>query len=380
MRFNTRAIHAGNQIDESTGAINMPIILSSTFVQDDIGVTRGWDYSRAGNPTRDSLEMNIAALENAQHGLVFASGLAALQALMHLLKTGDHLICTAGVYGGSWRFLTKVMEQWGLEVSFVDSTNLDRVTEAIRPETRMVFVETPTNPMMKLCDIRGLAGITGAKGLTLVVDNTFLTPYFQNPLDLGADIVLHSCTKYLGGHSDMIMGALATNDATMHEKLAFVQKSAGAVPSPFECYLMLRSVKTLGLRMERHYENAMRVANFLEEHPSVNSVYYPGLSSHPQYDLAMRQMRGFGGMLSFELDNFERARRVALSLRIFKLAESLGGVESLINHPVGMTHASVPRAEREAYGLTDSLLRLSVGVEDVEDLIADLTQAFATLS
>jgi cystathionine gamma-lyase len=380
MRFNTRAIHAGNQIDESTGAINMPIILSSTFVQDDIGVTRGWDYSRAGNPTRDSLEMNIAALENAQHGLVFASGLAALQALMHLLKAGDHLICTAGVYGGSWRFLTKVMEQWGLEVSFVDSTNLDRVTEAIRPETRMVFVETPTNPMMKLCDIRGLAGITGANGLTLVVDNTFLTPYFQNPLDLGADIVLHSCTKYLGGHSDMIMGALATNDATMHEKLAFVQKSAGAVPSPFECYLMLRSVKTLGLRMERHYENAMRVANFLEEHPSVNSVYYPGLSSHPQYDLAMRQMRGFGGMLSFELDNFERARRVALSLRIFKLAESLGGVESLINHPVGMTHASVPRAEREAYGLTDSLLRLSVGVEDVEDLIADLTQAFATLS
>jgi cystathionine gamma-lyase len=272
------------------------------------------------------------------------------------------------------------MEQWGLDVSFVDSTNLDRVTEAIRPETRMVFVETPTNPMMKLCDIRGLAGITGANGLTLVVDNTFLTPYFQNPLDLGADIVLHSCTKYLGGHSDMIMGALATNDATMHEKLAFVQKSAGAVPSPFECYLMLRSVKTLGLRMERHYENAMRVANFLEEHPSVNSVYYPGLSSHPQYDLAMRQMRGFGGMLSFELDNFERARRVALSLRIFKLAESLGGVESLINHPVGMTHASVPRAEREAYGLTDSLLRLSVGVEDVEDLIADLTQAFATLS
>jgi cystathionine gamma-lyase len=380
MRFNTRAIHAGNQIDESTGAINMPIILSSTFVQDDIGVTRGWDYSRAGNPTRDSLEMNIAALENAQHGLVFASGLAALQALMHLLKAGDHLICTAGVYGGSWRFLTKVMEQWGLDVSFVDSTNLDRVTEAIRPETRMVFVETPTNPMMKLCDIRGLAGITGANGLTLVVDNTFLTPYFQNPLDLGADIVLHSCTKYLGGHSDMIMGALATNDATMHEKLAFVQKSAGAVPSPFECYLMLRSVKTLGLRMERHYENAMRVANFLEEHPSVNSVYYPGLSSHPQYDLAMRQMRGFGGMLSFELDNFERARRVALSLRIFKLAESLGGVESLINHPVGMTHASVPRAEREAYGLTDSLLRLSVGVEDVEDLIADLTQAFATLS
>ncbi len=380
MRFNTRAIHAGNQIDESTGAINMPIILSSTFVQDDIGVTRGWDYSRAGNPTRDSLEMNIAALENAQHGLVFASGLAALQALMHLLKAGDHLICTAGVYGGSWRFLTKVMEQWGLDVSFVDSTNLDRVTEAIRPETRMVFVETPTNPMMKLCDIRGLAGITRANGLTLVVDNTFLTPYFQNPLDLGADIVLHSCTKYLGGHSDMIMGALATNDATMHEKLAFVQKSAGAVPSPFECYLMLRSVKTLGLRMERHYENAMRVANFLEEHPSVNSVYYPGLSSHPQYDLAMRQMRGFGGMLSFELDNFERARRVALSLRIFKLAESLGGVESLINHPVGMTHASVPRAEREAYGLTDSLLRLSVGVEDVEDLIADLTQAFATLS
>ncbi len=380
MRFNTRAIHAGNQIDESTGAVNKPIVLSSTFVQDDIGVTRGWDYSRAGNPTRDSLEMNIAALENAQHGLVFASGLAALQALMHLLKAGDHLICTAGVYGGTWRFLTKVMEPWGLKVSFVDSTNLDTVTEALRPETRMVFVETPTNPMMKLCDIRGLAGITETQDLTLVVDNTFLTPYFQNPLDLGADIVLHSCTKYLGGHSDLIMGALATNNASLHEQLAFVQKSAGAVPSPFECYMMLRSVKTLGLRMERHYENALRVAHFLEEHPAVNRVFYPGLSSHPQYELAMRQMRGFGGMLSFELDNFERARRVALSLRIFKLAESLGGVESLINHPVGMTHASVPRAEREAYGLTDSLLRLSVGVEDVEDLIADLTQAFATLS
>lgn len=380
MRFNTRAIHAGNQIDESTGAINQPIILSSTFVQDDIGVTRGWDYSRAGNPTRDALERNLASLESGQYGLTFASGLAALQALMHLLKQGDHLVCTAGVYGGTWRFLTQMMEPWGLKVSFVDSSDLAKVAEAVTRQTRMIIIETPTNPMMRLCDIRGIAAIAGESGSLLVVDNTFLSPYFQNPLTMGADIVLHSCTKYLGGHSDLLMGALITSDAAVREKLAFAQKSAGAVPSPFECFLLLRSVKTLGLRMERHFENALRIANFLEEHDAVRAVHYPGLSSHPQNELATRQMRGFGGMLSIELGSYEQARAFALRLRVFKLAESLGGVESLINHPVGMTHASVPRAEREAYGLTDSLVRLSVGIEDITDLESDLSQALMTIA
>ncbi|MFA7331924.1 MAG: aminotransferase class I/II-fold pyridoxal phosphate-dependent enzyme [Candidatus Delongbacteria bacterium] len=377
MRFNTRAIHAGNQVDPLTGAICQPIFQSSTFVQEDIGVTRGYDYSRAGNPTRSALEANLAALENARHGHAFSSGLAALQGLMHLLRQGDELVCSAGVYGGTWRFLTQVMEPWGLRSRFVDTAELDQVRAALTPATRLLFVETPTNPMMRLSDIRALAALCKERGVLLVVDNTFLSPYFQSPLALGADIVLHSCTKYLGGHSDMIMGVLMHNSDELQTKLAFVQKSAGAVPGPFECFLLLRSTKTLGVRMERHFENALRVAHYLEEHPAVTAVHYPGLPTHPQHDLAQRQMQGYGGMLSFELKNYEAARTVARALKIFSLAESLGGVESLVNHPVGMTHASVPRAQRESYGLTDALLRLSVGIEDVQDLVDDLAQALA---
>ncbi len=379
MRFNTRAIHAGDQVDALTGAICQPIIQSSTFVQEDIGVTRGYDYSRAGNPTRTALEANLASLEGARFGHAFSSGLAALQGLMHLLKQGDHLVCSAGVYGGTWRFLTKVMAPWGLKTDFVDTADVEAVRAAFTPATRMLLVETPTNPMMRLSDIRALADLCQAHGVLLVVDNTFLSPYFQNPLDLGADVVLHSCTKYLGGHSDLIMGALMHSREDLHEALAFVQKSAGAVPGPFECFLLLRSTKTLGVRMERHFENALRVAHFLDESEAVTRVYYPGLESHPQYELAHRQMRGFGGMLSFELKDYQAARTVATHLQVFSLAESLGGVESLINHPAGMTHASVPKAEREAYGLTDALLRLSVGIEDVEDLVEDLALALAKI-
>jgi cystathionine gamma-lyase len=377
MRFNTRAIHAGDQVDAATGAICQPIVQSSTFVQEDIGQTRGYDYTRAGNPTRAALEANLAALEGARFGHAFSSGLAALQGLMHLLRQGDRLVCSSGVYGGTWRFLTKVMGPWGLETDFVDTADLDQVRAALTPATRMLFVETPTNPMMRLSDIQALAGLCREGGALLVVDNTFLSPFFQSPLELGADLVLHSCTKYLGGHSDILMGALMHSREDLHEPLAFVQKSAGAVPGPFDCFLMLRSTKTLGVRMERHFENAMRVANFLEEHPAVAAVHYPGLKSHPQHELGHRQMRGFGGMLSFELRDYEAARAVARSLKIFALAESLGGVESLVNHPAGMTHASVPKAQREAYGLTDALLRLSVGIEDAEDLLEDLEQALA---
>lgn len=377
MRFNTRAIHAGDQIDPSSGAICQPIVQSSTFVQEDIGVTKGYDYSRAGNPTRKALESNLASLEGARHGHAFSSGLAALQGLMFLLKQGDELVCSAGVYGGTWRFLTQVMEPWGLRTRFVDTAELEQVRAAFTPATRLLFVETPTNPMMRLSDIRALATLCRERGVLLVVDNTFLSPFFQSPLALGADIVLHSCTKYLGGHSDLIMGALMHDSDELQQKLAFVQKSAGAVPGPFDCFLLLRSTKTLGVRMERHFENALRVANFLAEHPAVTAVHYPGLATHPQHELAQRQMQGFGGMLSFELRDYEAARTVARALRVFSLAESLGGVESLINHPAGMTHASVPKAQREAYGLTDALLRLSVGIEDCQDLVEDLEQALA---
>lgn len=375
MHFNTRAIHAGDQVDGSTGAICAPVHFSSTYVQEDIGVHKGWEYSRAGNPTRDSLEGNLASLEEARFGHVFSSGLAALQALTSLLKTGDHVVCTDGVYGGTWRFLTKIMEPWGLSTSFVDTSDLATTRAAITPATRLLFVETPTNPMIKLSDIRALSALAKEKGLLFVVDNTFLSPYFQNPLSFGADVVLHSCTKYLGGHSDLLMGALLTSDEAVSERLAFAQKSVGAVPGPLECFLLLRSVKTLGVRMERHQENALRVAHLLEEHPKVTRVHYPGLIDHPGHELGRTQMRGYGGMLSMELASLEAARTVARSLKIFALAESLGGVESLVNHPVGMTHASVPPEVRAKYGLTDGLLRLSVGIEDFADLAGDLRQA-----
>ncbi len=375
MRFNTRAVHAGQSADPATGALCTPIYQTSTFVQDDIGVHKGFDYSRAGNPTREALEKNLAALEDAEYGFAFSSGMAAVQALTVLMKRGDHLVSTAGVYGGTFRFFMEIMSPYGLEFSFVDTSDPALVEAALRPETRMLFIETPTNPMMVLTDIAAMAEIARARELILVVDNTFLSPYFQAPLALGADISLHSCTKYIGGHSDLISGALMTNVPEYAERFAYVQKCTGAIPGPFECFLLLRSTKTLGLRMERHYENAIRIAHMLTDHPKVKTVYYPGLGDHPQHELGMRQMKSFGGMLSFELESFEAARRVTQNLRLIVLAESLGGVESLINHPVLMTHASVPERERKAYGLHDTLLRLSVGIEDHRDLEADLAQA-----
>ena len=375
MRFNTRAVHAGQSADPATGALCTPIYQTSTFVQDDIGVHKGFDYSRAGNPTREALEKNLAALEDAEYGFAFSSGMAAVQALTVLMKRGDHLVSTAGVYGGTFRFFMEIMSPYGLEFSFVDTSDPALVEAALRPETRMLFIETPTNPMMVLTDIAAMAEIARARELILVVDNTFLSPYFQAPLALGADISLHSCTKYIGGHSDLISGALMTNVPEYAERFAYVQKCTGAIPGPFEFFLLLRSTKTLGLRMERHYENAIRIAHMLTDHPKVKTVYYPGLGDHPQHELGMRQMKSFGGMLSFELESFEAARRVTQNLRLIVLAESLGGVESLINHPVLMTHASVPERERKAYGLHDTLLRLSVGIEDHRDLEADLAQA-----
>jgi cystathionine gamma-lyase len=379
VKFNTKAIHAGSQIDENTGAICQPIFQTSTFRQDDFGVYNGYDYSRAGNPTRTALEENLAALENAKFGHVFSSGMAATQALMILLKTGDHVVCTDGAYGGTYRFFKEIMSPWGLKVDFIDTSDRKTVMDSINEQTKLIYLESPTNPMMNVSDIEAIAKIAKNAGITLVVDNTFSSPYFQNPLDLGADIVLHSCTKYLGGHSDLLMGAIMTNDAEISESIAYSQKCSGAVPPPIDCFLLLRSTKTLGIRMEKHYENALRVAIMLEEHPQVKLVYYPGLKSHPHHDLAFHQMSGFGGMLSFEMESLEKSHQLVKNLKIITLAESLGGVESLINHPVSMTHSSVPEEQRLAYGLTDSLLRLSVGIEDIDDLLNDLKQAMINL-
>lgn len=377
MGFNTKAIHAGQDPDPQTGSVTVPIIQTSTFAQQGIGIHKGWDYSRAGNPTRDAAEANLAALENATHGHLFSSGMAAIHALTVLLKTGDHIVCTRDVYGGTWRLITQILEPWGLKCDFVESHTVENVEKAIRPETKLLFVETPTNPLLTVTDIARMAELARRHKLILVVDNTFMSPFFQNPLDLGAHIVMHSCTKYILGHSDMIAGFLATRDDALSERLRYMQKCTGALPSPQDCFLILRSTKTLGVRMERHYSNAMKVALMLSEHAKVGRVHYPGLPSHPQYELASRQMRGFGGMVSFELADRTAAERFATSVRLFTLAESLGGVESLVNHPAGMTHASVPKEQREAYGLTDSLLRLSVGIEDIDDLLEDLEQALA---
>ncbi len=376
MRFNTTAIHAGQQPDPHHGAVCVPVIQSTTFAQHAPGKPFGdYDYTRAGNPTRTALETNLAALEGGSHCRVFSSGLSALQALTTLLSQGDHAICSRDCYGGTWRLLSQLVSRWGVEISFIDTTLLDSVIQAIRPTTKLIFVETPTNPLMRLSDIAALADLAHAHNLLLAVDNTFSTPYFQRPLELGADIVLHSCTKYLGGHSDLLAGALITSSAKLDEAFFFAQKSIGAVPGPSDCALLLRSTKTLGVRMERHYDNALRIAHWLQEHDAVTHVYYPGLPEHPQFELAHRQMRGFGGMLSCELRDTDTALRFCSSLHLFTLAESLGGVESLVNHPTTMTHASLPPAYRAEIGLGDNLVRLSVGIEDLEDLLEDLAAA-----
>jgi cystathionine gamma-lyase len=373
--FGTRAVHAGQAPDPSTGAIMPPIYQTSTYVQEGIGRHKGFEYARTRNPTRDALERNLAALEGGRHGLAWASGLAATDALLKLLSAGDHVICGENVYGGTHRLMVQVFQRLGLSFTFVDTRDPSRIEDAITPATRMVYVETPTNPMMRLTDLAAVGQIARRRDLLFVVDNTFATPYLQTPLAFGADIVLHSTTKYLNGHSDMVGGALITTRDDLAERLGFLQNAAGAVPGPMDCWLTLRGTKTLAVRMRQHDASARRIAGWLADRADVPTVYYPGLPSHEQHELACRQMRGFGGMISIELGSVARARKMVEAVRVFALAESLGGVESLIGHPASMTHASVPPAMREAMGLTDSLVRLSVGIEDPEDLLADLDAA-----
>jgi cystathionine gamma-lyase len=374
--FATRAIHAGQVPDPLAGAVMPPIYQTSTYVQESLGRHKGYEYARTQNPTREALERNVASLEGAAHGFAFGSGLAALDALLKLFKAGDHVVCGENVYGGSMRLMMRVYTELGLQFTFVDMRDIGPIERAITSRTRLVFCETPTNPMMFLTDLAAVGDLTQARGLLYAVDNTFATPFFQRPLAFGADVVLHSTTKYLNGHSDMVGGLLVTNRDDLAERLGFLQNAAGAVPGPMDCWLALRGLKTLPLRMRQHDASGRRIAQWLSTRKEVTKLYYPGLPSHPQHELACRQMTGFGGMISFDLGDTTRVRRFVEKLRIFALAESLGGVESLIGHPASMTHAAVPPALRQEMGLTDSLLRLSCGCEDTEDLIADLEQAF----
>ncbi len=375
MGFSTDAIHAGQQPDPATGAVTVPIYQTSTFVQQGLGKHKGFEYARTSNPTRLALERNIAVLEQGNAGFAFASGMAAITSALMLLKAGDHVIVTDNVYGGTYRLFTQVLSNLGLEFNFVDTSNLENVRAAVRPNTRMVFIETPTNPLLTLTDLRFTASFCKESNFLLVVDNTFMSPYFQRPLALGADIVIHSSTKYLNGHSDGVGGLMVVATSDLAGKIAFIQNSAGAVLAPFEAWLVLRGIKTLALRMQRHNENASSIAEYLQHVKKVQHVYYPGLSSHPQHELARKQCSGFGGMISFDVGTLEKATIVVESVRIFSLAESLGGVESLIGHPATMTHASIPKEKRIKMGLTDGIVRLSVGVEDVEDLVGDLGHA-----
>lgn len=377
MKPATKFIHAGAHPDPSTGAIMTPVYQTSTYVQEAPGVNKGFEYARSQNPTRKALEEALAIIENGQFGLAFSSGVAATDAVIKLLSPGDEVICANDMYGGTYRLFTKVFERFGIIFTYVDTTHSENVAKAISEKTKLVWLETPTNPLMNITDIAAIAALTKPKNILLAVDNTFASPALQNPLDLGADIVMHSVTKYLGGHSDVIQGALVMNDAELREKLYFIQKSCGAVPGPMDCFLVLRGIKTLGVRMKAHCENGRIIANWLRQHPKVGKVYWPGFEDHPGYAVAKKQMKDFGGMISFELknDSVEEAKRVISSTHLFSLAESLGGVESLINHPASMTHASIPREERIKNGLSDSLIRLSVGIEDADDLVEDLAKA-----
>ncbi len=372
----TTVVHAGTEPDQRTGAIMTPIFQTSTYVQEAPGQHKGWDYSRAGNPTRDALEKAFAEVEGAKYGLAFSSGLAAEQAIIQILDPGSHIVVCDDVYGGTGRLFRKLFSKYNLEFSFVDMTDIEVVKKSIKDSTKMIWVETPSNPTLKVIDIEAMAALSKSAGAHLVVDNTFSSPIFQSPLELGADIVMHSTTKYIGGHSDIIGGAVMTSNDKLHEEIKFVQFAAGAVPGPIECFLLLRSLKTLAVRMMQHQKNAFAVARYLENHARVKKVLYPGLESHNQHTLAKKQMAGFGGMVSFVLDaDFEEVSSFCNRLKVFSLAESLGGIESLINHPEQMTHASVPEDLRRKLGIGPDLLRLSVGIESSEDLIADLKQA-----
>jgi len=381
MNFSTKAIHIGQEADSATGATIVPIYQTSTFTQEAIGVLKGYDYSRSGNPTRSALEESLASLENGFFGLAFASGLAAETAVLSILKPGDNIVASDDLYGGTYRLFTAIFGNLGITTTFVDATNLNSIEEAISENTKIIWVETPTNPLLKLTDIESVSKISKSHNVILVVDNTFATPYFQQPLDLGADIVVHSTTKYINGHSDVVGGAVILNDETLYEKIKFYQNAAGGILGPFDSWLTLRGLKTLAVRMKQHEQNAQRIAEVLLISPHVLSVNYPGLSSHPQYELAKRQLKGFGGMISFEINGgIDEVNKFVKNLKIFSLAESLGGVESLVAHPAQMTHASIPQAEREKIGITDNLIRLSVGIEDIEDLVADLEYALSSVS
>lgn len=377
MKPATKFIHAGATPDPSTGAIMTPIYQTSTYVQEAPEVHKGYDYSRAGNPTRTALEEALAIIENGNYGLAFGSGVAATDAVIKLLKPGDEVIAGNDMYGGTYRLFSKVFDKFGIRFHYIDMHDATAVEKYLNANTRLVWLETPTNPLMNIVDIEAVVNIVKGKNILVCVDNTFASPYLQNPLDLGADIVMHSVTKYLGGHSDVIMGSLSMNDKKLREDLYFLQKSCGAVPGPMDCFLVLRGIKTLHLRMQRHCENGDKIAHWLRDNKKVGKVFWPGFEDHPNHAIAKKQMKGFGGMISFELkdNSFTHARRVLTSTKLFSLAESLGGVESLINHPASMTHASIPREERIKNGLSDTLIRLSVGVEDADDLIADLDQA-----
>ncbi|MFY0580063.1 cystathionine gamma-synthase [Cystobacter fuscus] len=377
MRFDTLAIHAGQEPDPTTGAIMTPVYLTSTYVQDGPGEHKGYEYSRTQNPTRKALQECLAALEGAKHGFAFASGLAGSAMLMHLLGVGDHVVVSDDVYGGSFRIFDKVFRRHGLEFTYADLSRPESFEAAITPKTKMVWVESPTNPMLKLIDLARIAETAKKRGVLSVCDNTFMTPYFQRPLELGFDVVTHSTTKYLNGHSDVVGGFVCTSNDELAQRMGFMQNAVGGVPGPMDCFLVLRGVKTLGVRMERHAQNAQKIAEFLVKHPKVNKATYPGLESHPQYALARKQMTGFGGMMTFDIKGgLESARRFLKAVKVFACAESLGGVESLIEHPAIMTHASVPKETREVLGISDGLIRLSVGIEDAQDLIDDLKQAF----
>ncbi len=376
-KLGTKFIHAGTVPDPSTGAIMTPIYQTSTYVQEAPGVNKGYEYARSQNPTRKALEDALATIENGKHGLAFGSGVAATDAVIKLLNPGDEVICANDMYGGTYRLFTKIFEKYGIKFIYVDTTNVENIKAVVTAKTKLIWIETPTNPLMNITDIKAVAAISKQAGSWLCVDNTFASPYLQNPLDLGADIVMHSATKYLGGHSDVIQGALIMNDDALRDQLFFIQKSCGAVPGPMDCFLVLRGIKTLHVRMKAHCENGIVVANFLRNHPKVERVYWCGFEDHPNYDIAKAQMRGFGGMMSFVLkdDSIAAANKVLTSTKLFALAESLGGVESLINHPASMTHASIPREERIKNGLADGLIRLSVGIEDADDLVEDLRVA-----
>ena len=381
MKFGTKTIHAGQQADPTTGAIMTPIYQTSTYIQKEPGDHKGYEYSRTANPTRTALENNLAALENGKYGLCFGSGLAAVDCIIKLLKPGDEVISTNDLYGGTYRIFTKVFEELGIKFHFTGMNNLEKVSSLVNSNTKMIWTETPTNPMLNIIDIEELSKISKSNNLLLVVDNTFATPYLQTPIDLGADIVMHSLTKYMGGHSDVVMGAAICNNEKIAEKLYFLQNSCGGVPGPQDSFLVLRGIKTLHVRMQRHCENGKAIAAFLSKNPKVNNVFWPGFEQHPNHLVAKKQMRDFGGMISFDLkgNNLNDAIKVVSNTKYFTLAESLGGVESLIGHPASMTHAAIPKEEREKTGVVDSLIRLSVGIEDIEDLISDLDQTLSKI-